>query len=1206
MEIDGKYYEPRFVENLSDKDSVIFATESKEEKSLFDVYHNETKIVLLGNPGAGKSFELKALFYKVWETKNETGVFPIFIDLKNFRLGDKLEDHIKYENWNRLPRVVFILDGLDEVANIQDFISALELFIAKNSDLNPKYIISCRTNIYDKYLIKIDKFELYRIKELNRDQIQSILKNSYQLDVNVSDEEINKTPIFYSPFFLELLANYYSEYNELPKSNLTLWELFIDKGLMNDKTRQKRGLPIIARTKQALKKIALISELQHKNYITYEQLLEIIPSSYLDELTDNRLFEYTDESKETLKFSHRQIQEYFVASIFARSAAKSVIEFIKVPGVDAINPTFFNVVSFLLGIYDSADDYNELLNWLINNSIETLIKADSDRIDISIRKSVFQTYFTEHCIKQTLWVNTASSVSDEELANFGDCVENSRYLLETIFDEEINQRARISAIGLISEMTKIEIEQIRTVYFDLLKNEQTSRIVKRSILDSINSLGLSSNAETLDEIVRLFREETEEEMNSSLLYLIESTNTGERYFDYLKVELKRILKVDTRENYDDVQRGNNWTLQKILLQFDDEQKFLELFLMYLNYRSSSLQDYYLDQLLERISYYNDRNDNFVSSLILGSFDTKIEFGYQKGEVLEAIIEKCDYQFKAFKVFLDNDRFEPYYWFLAQITTEESVDYLLSEHNLLDKSKVDVYRVFRNHLIHNNKMTEAVKLQDQLVSLGYNFSDDIITIDFRKNRQSEFEKKKQEDFDVLFHPEKLIFEITKIYQDEELNSLTRRQLSTIERKLAEERRDWSTEPNSSLSLLRTILFYETELPITDIDECVIDERYRFLQIVGHITNENKRNKIKLKEEHLIELRNLSNKLFKKIRLDDMFSIISHRGFTFNSKQGKLSFELFKGVHRLFEESLIQLEKDFMLKSLKYYKMDTSEEASAGFESLILKINDPEKVKEQIIDNLRTPMFSFSAERHWTYILNNQIEEGYSFIHERLLNDTEIYSSKKFLETYIAQSHRFDLLLHHTTNMNSASSWTCLSLLEEKYATEYGDYIDKKAIEYLSSEQEEYNSTALRILFRRNHLEAINFTINHLQNGIIDNIGRKNYSNYNQICKNDLEGIQAMFNFTYSMNSEEFIYSSYQSFLNIYVSNLSQRTEYFSRIQEILNVIRSGIHRDKDDLKYFHINMLISVSQKNYITALSKPLSFNEALTKVKELTTSLSL
>ena len=60
--------------------------------------------------------------------------FPFFINLKNFRLSTEFEDLILFEEWKELPSITFILDGLDEISNINDFISELEIFLKKYED----------------------------------------------------------------------------------------------------------------------------------------------------------------------------------------------------------------------------------------------------------------------------------------------------------------------------------------------------------------------------------------------------------------------------------------------------------------------------------------------------------------------------------------------------------------------------------------------------------------------------------------------------------------------------------------------------------------------------------------------------------------------------------------------------------------------------------------------------------------------------------------------------------------------------------------------------------------------------------------------------------------------------------------------------------------------------------------------------------------
>ena len=117
-----EHYEIRYINKTN---------EDANKHSLFDIDNkvllvNEVfkkdKIVLLGNPGIGKTTELKHLSNALWEKKDETGLIPFHIDLKFFRKTNKFEDLILYEDWKTLPSIIFILDGLDEIEDLHIFV----------------------------------------------------------------------------------------------------------------------------------------------------------------------------------------------------------------------------------------------------------------------------------------------------------------------------------------------------------------------------------------------------------------------------------------------------------------------------------------------------------------------------------------------------------------------------------------------------------------------------------------------------------------------------------------------------------------------------------------------------------------------------------------------------------------------------------------------------------------------------------------------------------------------------------------------------------------------------------------------------------------------------------------------------------------------------------------------------------------------------
>ena len=141
--MNSKYYEPRFIKNSKNNIELLFS-EEESKQTLLDLSKNNDKIVLLGNPGIGKTTELLLLFEKLWELKDVELNFPFFINLKNFRLSTEFEDLILFEEWKELPSITFILDGLDEISNINDFISELEIFLKKYEDKKINVVISCR------------------------------------------------------------------------------------------------------------------------------------------------------------------------------------------------------------------------------------------------------------------------------------------------------------------------------------------------------------------------------------------------------------------------------------------------------------------------------------------------------------------------------------------------------------------------------------------------------------------------------------------------------------------------------------------------------------------------------------------------------------------------------------------------------------------------------------------------------------------------------------------------------------------------------------------------------------------------------------------------------------------------------------------------------------------------------------------------------
>ncbi|MCW3169042.1 hypothetical protein OMO38_10950, partial [Chryseobacterium sp. 09-1422] len=309
------YHEKRFIKDKIEGDTLdinFYLNSKKEEKQLIDIVLNQDKTVLLGNPGIGKTKELEVLFKTLWERKNELEIIPFFININIFRNSKNFEDLIKYKDWKDFEKKCFIIDGLDEIPDPQDFISALKFFL-ENYNESIKIIISCRTNIYEKYLLRIDDFEYYYLNNLSDLQIINILKNTFA--INITFEDLDKYRVFLeNPFNLNLFGHFYKENQKFPQTIFEAFELSIDQELilLNKKKFVKSELIDEIHAKHILTEIAIINELMHQNYIESEDLYNLIGKEDKSLIEKISLIEKNQDSKKFI-FRHQNYQEFLSA-----------------------------------------------------------------------------------------------------------------------------------------------------------------------------------------------------------------------------------------------------------------------------------------------------------------------------------------------------------------------------------------------------------------------------------------------------------------------------------------------------------------------------------------------------------------------------------------------------------------------------------------------------------------------------------------------------------------------------------------------------------------------------------------------------------------------------------------------------------------------------------------------------------------------------
>lgn len=231
-----------------------------EFKDIYKVSHN---IVILGNPGAGKSSMIKYSICKILE--NDNAIFddddiysylPIRIELHKYNQV-KIARHIgfaeflvemfskEYQTVISLERLIKILtffpcliffDGLDEIFDIQERIEVrndIENFATTYK--NARIIVTSRFESYEEVRLRGDFYRL-EVKDFNQVQLENYVERWYTIEERDThkraleiagcldqlkhvDDELK-----FNPLLLSLILILYRNELELPTNKLSIYE----------------------------------------------------------------------------------------------------------------------------------------------------------------------------------------------------------------------------------------------------------------------------------------------------------------------------------------------------------------------------------------------------------------------------------------------------------------------------------------------------------------------------------------------------------------------------------------------------------------------------------------------------------------------------------------------------------------------------------------------------------------------------------------------------------------------------------------------------------------------------------------------------------------------------------------------------------------------------------------------------------------------
>lgn len=354
---------------------------------------NNSKIIVQGVGGLGKSLLLKSLFLRFLEQKD---FIPILIDLKTYQ-GEPFIDFLfqtmqmmRFKNISKeefaytleAGHYVFLLDSFDEISS--EFVSQATKEILSFSELydRNKYLVASRPYDANRFTAWKNFFE-YDLSLLTPKQMKNLIGRINPKSESDSDAFVEalverfkgQKEYLGNPLLLTVLLLTYNKYGELPTDYLDFYEraytvLFQEHDYSKDGYKRGRATPLTeSQFKKVLACIAGLMVVDRQLLISRSDLLKLIeeaqkeigninfpPENFIEDAVQS-LCLFVKEGTD-YKFIHKNFHEFFAGKYFASKTddflEKNLVRYILDERIDLDHDR-----TLLATIYDEARERHD-------------------------------------------------------------------------------------------------------------------------------------------------------------------------------------------------------------------------------------------------------------------------------------------------------------------------------------------------------------------------------------------------------------------------------------------------------------------------------------------------------------------------------------------------------------------------------------------------------------------------------------------------------------------------------------------------------------------------------------------------------------------------------------------------------------------------------------------------------------------------------
>lgn len=503
--------------------------------SIEEILKKYNNVILLSEAGSGKTEEVKNLVNRI--NKNEKHMFPFYERLNKY-IDEDIENLIpkEYEGIS-YEKIIFILDGLDEITenNRQIFIKKLERFCKINKDV--KVIVTCRTNFYKIHNKDFDgmisNFNEYIFSDVSKDDINLIL-NYRNINVNNFWKEIIEKrlgKIIYNLFYLEKIIKLYLKDGNLPNRE-NIMDTFIIESFKLDENKYKNSLDIGQEKKEIynlLSIIAITLEILGRNYLSEEEYFSLV------EIKENRIkIEYSSIWKKDAMgnwgFIHNNFGEYLASTILEKCPIKDIKQIICYEGTNRIRENWVNTLSYLV----NREKNKKIVDWILEVMPEFIAYIEDEVITEDRKSQVFRTVFNKYKNKKK-WMPYIL-YERKKLIN---TEENFEMILDEIKRNE-HYTVTGNSLYILKNLENLygKEEKVKELMKDVCINENYTHYNKRHALDVLANLKLGDSND-LQYIIKYNKKESSELRRGYFHYCNQLdivTENIDMFFRYYKIE----------------------------------------------------------------------------------------------------------------------------------------------------------------------------------------------------------------------------------------------------------------------------------------------------------------------------------------------------------------------------------------------------------------------------------------------------------------------------------------------------------------------------------------------------------------------------------------------------------------------------------------------------------------------------------------------